>query len=57
MAWTSARLEPLWIAQGADVLPDISESARIGVTQAAEATLRFFERSNPHVSGSRQLNR
>ena len=33
----------------------IGKSVRIGITRAADKLLRFFERSNPFVSGPRRL--
>jgi DNA-3-methyladenine glycosylase len=36
--------------------PSIGRSVRIGVTKEAHRPLRFFERGNPCVSGSRRLN-
>ncbi|HEY7237989.1 MAG TPA: DNA-3-methyladenine glycosylase, partial [Burkholderiales bacterium] len=47
---------PLWL--GAEVRPPgrIGRSRRIGLTREVERKLRFFERDNPHVSGTRGLN-
>jgi DNA-3-methyladenine glycosylase len=46
---------PLWL--GASVRPagPISVSVRIGITKDADRLLRFYERGNPFVSGSKQL--
>lgn len=35
---------------------EIGSSVRIGITKAAEASLRFYERANPYVSGPRALS-
>jgi DNA-3-methyladenine glycosylase len=46
---------PLWLAHGA--AKDIAgESVRIGITKDAHRVLRFFERGNPFVSGTKKLN-
>jgi len=29
---------------------------RIGITKAADAPLRFFEKGNPYLSGGKRLN-
>jgi DNA-3-methyladenine glycosylase len=47
---------PLWLAAGAPV-PEIGTSVRIGITQAADRLLRFYERGSRHLSGTRALNR
>lgn len=47
---------PLWLAAGSPV-PEIGTSVRIGITQAADRLLRFYERGSPHLSGPRALNR
>jgi len=46
---------PLWLA--ADVRPPgtLGESVRIGITRDAHRVLRFYERGNPFVSGSKRL--
>jgi DNA-3-methyladenine glycosylase len=46
---------PLWL--GAPVRPagPIGISVRIGITKDAHRLLRFYERGNPFVSGSKQL--
>jgi DNA-3-methyladenine glycosylase len=47
---------PLWI--GSDGAPAglIGESVRIGITQAADARLRYFMAGSNYVSGPRRLN-
>jgi DNA-3-methyladenine glycosylase len=50
------RRGPLWLAPGAQHQPDVGQSVRIGISRAAEAPLRFFERNTPFVSGPRRLN-
>ncbi len=47
---------PLWIAAGTPV-HEIGTSVRIGITQAADRLLRFYEHGSPHLSGPRALNR
>jgi len=47
---------PLWLAAGAPV-SEIGTSVRIGITQAADRLLRFYERGSPYLSGTRALNR
>ena len=37
-------------------VPEIVAGVRIGITKAADAPLRFFERGNPYLSGGRRLN-
>jgi DNA-3-methyladenine glycosylase len=44
---------PLWLAAG--TAGEIAESIRIGITRDAERILRFYERGNPFVSGSKKL--
>jgi DNA-3-methyladenine glycosylase len=44
---------PLWLGAGA--AGEIAESIRIGITRDAERVLRFYERGNPYVSGSKKL--
>ena len=47
----------LWFTSPGDDLPvTVGISARIGVTQAKEMTLRFFAKDSPFVSGPRWLN-
>jgi len=47
---------PLWLARRAGPDSDVGASVRIGLTRAADAVLRFYERSNPFVSGVRRLS-
>jgi len=49
---------PLWLGAPDPhwAKPSIGRSVRIGVTKEAHRPLRFFERGNPCVSGSRRLN-
>jgi len=49
------RAGPLWLAASGDGV-DIGESVRIGLTKEADRRLRFFERNNSYVSGTRSLN-
>jgi DNA-3-methyladenine glycosylase len=46
---------PLFLAQGSPPR-EIGVSVRIGITQAAERPLRFFERGSVYLSGSKRLN-
>jgi DNA-3-methyladenine glycosylase len=46
---------PLWLADAARPPAAVGASVRIGITRAADAVLRFYERGNPHVSGPRSL--
>lgn len=50
---------PLWLADAQGGAPPraIGASVRIGITRDAERVLRFYERGNPHVSGSAALRR
>ncbi len=45
----------LWLAQDRTGAADIGASVRIGITRDAERVLRFYERGNPNVSGTRKL--
>ena len=49
---------PLWLGAPDKrwAEPSIGRSVRIGVSREAHRPLRFFERGNPSVSGSRRLN-
>jgi DNA-3-methyladenine glycosylase len=47
---------PLWLARRAGPDSDVGASVRIGLTRAAADVLRFYERSNPFVSGVRRLS-
>jgi DNA-3-methyladenine glycosylase len=46
----------LWLGEAVRPAGEIGVSARIGITKAAEAPLRFYERGNPFVSGPRRLS-
>ncbi|MEB2345117.1 MAG: DNA-3-methyladenine glycosylase [Deltaproteobacteria bacterium] len=48
---------PLWLATNGAGAGPIASSVRIGITREAQRVLRFYERGNPHVSGSRALRR
>jgi DNA-3-methyladenine glycosylase len=45
----------LWLAATAQKTGRIGKSVRIGLTQAADRVLRFYERGNPSISGPRRL--
>ena len=45
----------LWIAEGPKPAGAIGVSTRIGLTNAADAPLRFYERGNAYVSGPKRL--
>jgi DNA-3-methyladenine glycosylase len=47
---------PLWLGGAVRPAGAIGESVRIGITREAHRLLRFFERGNPFVSGSKRLN-
>ena len=47
---------PLWLAAELKPAGRIGRSRRIGLTREIERKLRFFERDNPYVSGTRGLN-
>lgn len=47
--------EKLWLGEISRPVGPISKSVRIGITRAADKLLRFFERSNPFVSGPKSL--
>jgi len=46
----------LWLASLAAPPAELGESVRIGLTRAADARLRFYERGNAYVSGPRRLS-
>jgi len=48
---------PLWLAAPLTAPGRIGRSVRIGVTQAAQRQLRFYERGSSFLSGPRSLNR
>ena len=45
----------LWLAATASKSGLIGKSVRIGLTQAADRLLRFYERGNEHISGPKRL--
>lgn len=45
----------LWLADAVRPVAAIGTSARIGISKEVERPLRFYERGNPHVSGTRRL--
>jgi DNA-3-methyladenine glycosylase len=45
----------LWLAATASKSGPIGKSVRIGLTQAADRLLRFYERGNEHISGPKRL--
>ena len=47
---------PLWLGAAVKPAGTIGESVRIGITREVHRLLRFFERGNPYVSGSKRLN-
>jgi DNA-3-methyladenine glycosylase len=47
---------PLWLADAVRAAGEIGVSVRIGITKAADAPLRFFEKGNPYLSGGKRLN-
>jgi len=46
---------PLWLGKTARRSNAIGLTVRIGITRDADRLLRFYERSNAHVSGARKL--
>lgn len=46
----------LWLGDDGCRIESIGSSARIGLTKAADARLRFFAAGNRHLSGGRALN-
>ena len=46
---------PLWLGVTSQPVGPIGESVRIGLTREKDRVLRFYERGNPFVSGSRRL--
>ena len=47
----------LWLAETTRKRGTIGKSVRIGLTQAADSLLRFYERGNEHISGPKRLLR
>ncbi len=47
----------LWLAETTRKTGAIGKSVRIGLTQAADRILRFYERGNEHISGPKRLLR
>jgi DNA-3-methyladenine glycosylase len=45
----------LWLGATASKSGPIGKSVRIGLTQAADRLLRFYERGNEHISGPKRL--
>jgi DNA-3-methyladenine glycosylase len=45
----------LWLAATSSKSGPIGKSVRIGLTQAADRLLRFYERGNEHISGPKRL--
>jgi DNA-3-methyladenine glycosylase len=48
--------EQLWIGSDGLKVGRIGQSARIGITKAADARLRYFVAGSRHLSGTRKLN-
>jgi DNA-3-methyladenine glycosylase len=46
---------PLWLDAGPRATGPVGRSRRIGIKQAADRPLRFYERHNPFVSGPKHL--
>jgi DNA-3-methyladenine glycosylase len=47
---------PLWLGHEIKPAGEIGRSVRIGLTREAHRSLRFYERSNPFVSGPKRLS-
>jgi DNA-3-methyladenine glycosylase len=45
----------LWLGETSHPVGPIGKTVRIGITQAADKLLRFYERGNPFVSGPKRL--
>ncbi len=45
----------LWLGESNHPIGPIGKTVRIGITQAADRLLRFYERGNPFVSGPKRL--
>lgn len=46
----------LWLGHGTRPAGEIGSSVRIGISKAVDQPWRFYERGNPHVSGTKRLN-
>ncbi|MGA8037551.1 MAG: DNA-3-methyladenine glycosylase [Candidatus Acidiferrales bacterium] len=46
---------PLWLGAAVRRRDHVGESVRIGITKEADRVLRFYERGNPFVSGTKKL--
>jgi DNA-3-methyladenine glycosylase len=46
---------PLWLGTTAQRIGAIGKSVRIGITRDVDRLLRFYERGNAHVSGTKKL--
>lgn len=49
------RSNGLWLADAVRPVRHVGVSVRIGISKEAARPLRFYERGNPHVSGTRAL--
>jgi DNA-3-methyladenine glycosylase len=47
----------MWLGRALRPVGEIGVSVRIGISREIERPLRFYERGNPHVSGTKSLNR
>jgi DNA-3-methyladenine glycosylase len=45
----------LWLGESSHPVGPIGKTVRIGITQAADRLLRFYERGNPFISGPKRL--
>ena len=45
---------PLWLGDSVRPVGDIGRSVRIGISRETQRLLRFYERGNPYISGSRR---
>jgi len=45
----------LWLGETSHPIGPIAKTVRIGITRAADQLLRFYERSNPFVSGPKRF--
>ncbi|MBV9272141.1 MAG: DNA-3-methyladenine glycosylase [Candidatus Eremiobacteraeota bacterium] len=48
--------DSVWLARAGGKRPVVASSTRIGITKAADRTLRFYEPDNPFVSGPKWLS-